>query len=179
MTPWWEALLAARSSASRGSKRTGTDWERQRSMISWMRGPAAPFAMTTLSSGRWARRASRTGFTPAVTWFTGDLQAEGDDVVAERGEIRDAVSAGGDDEILFAVGAEEGHGCGFAAGGERAFPEQLAGFGVEGVNGWVDGAGDEGEAAGGGDGSAEGDGAEVGGQARRELTERDFPFFFT
>src|SRR6202171_3937076 len=53
-----------RSSASRGSKRTGVERSRQRSMISCKRGPPAPRAIRTRSNGRPPRRASRTGWTP-------------------------------------------------------------------------------------------------------------------
>src|SRR5271163_573218 len=56
--------MDARSSISRGSKRTGTLCSRAKSTISWMRGPVEPFTIKMRSSGRPARRASRTGWIP-------------------------------------------------------------------------------------------------------------------
>src|SRR4029079_13581215 len=100
-------------------------------------------------------------------------QREGDERVVERRD-RQAVAAGADQHVLAPVWAPVGHRPRPRAGGQLVLPQLLAGLDVEGTEAAVDGAADEHQPAGGRDGAAERDGAEVrrrrpGGTERRRL----------
>src|ERR1035441_4689755 len=87
-TPWWPELVATRSSAERGSKRTGTPARRARSTISCKRGPPAPWAMTMRSMGLAARKASATGWMPLSKGMALGLGQNFQSVVEAVGEVR-------------------------------------------------------------------------------------------
>src|SRR5688572_6330635 len=110
-------------------------------------------------------------------WHTKHLwKREGDERIPALGPLFPP-AAGGDQDVLFAAG-HVGAGGGVAAGGEFGAPEELAGFGVEGVEHFVLGAADEDQAAAGDDGAAEAFGAGLGdapGGELGELAQRDLP----
>src|SRR5438876_431211 len=109
-------------------------------------------------------------------------QRERHDVVAER-RSQSPVAPGGDDDVLLATGRQLiGHRGRLAAGRQRGAPQLLPILEIEGAEAVVEGGGNEHQAAGGHNGTAQGHRAPFGGvgslgRERGDRAERHFPAY--